>query len=168
MIGTISFTLHINGKTEGIMMIHTGGCFVGSFVLEPWPPLQEMASMSENGLGSGNWAGTLTFCCPAPAPPFLSASPAADVKQNLLAAHPFGPWGHHARYTCPLAWPSVLACPYRPYIIHHSKWPLSSAVMDFFSTVCQGNLGISTLLSAGRDFFQKTSRSVCSTPWHPS
>ena len=29
----------------------------------------------------------------------LSASPAADVKQKLLAAHPFYPWGHHARYT---------------------------------------------------------------------
>ena len=156
------------GKTEGIMMIHTGGCFAGSFLLETWPPLQQMGSMSENWLRSGNWAGTPTFYCPASAPPFLSAFLVIDVKQNPLAAHPFCPGDTMLNTPCPLAWPSVLDCPYRPYIIHHSKWPLSSAVINFFSTICQGNLGISTLLSTGRYFFQKTSRSVCSTPWHPS
>lgn len=114
------------------MMIHSGGCFAGSFLSER-TPLQEMASMSENVSGPGNLSGDPVFLLPRSLHSCLLPA-AADVTV-AIGCPPILPWGHHARYTMSTCLALCFACPYQV---------ATFSSHEFLSlTACQGNLGIS-------------------------
>lgn len=154
------------GGTDRILT-HIGCSFAGSFLLETKPPLSMTGSISENWLRPGNRARDRDFLLPLPpAPLFLSALLAVDGKQSPLAAHRFCPERPHAIVTISSACLALCPCLSLPtFLVYHSI-STSSAMVNFFSTTCQGYSYASTLLNA-EPAFSRLLR-VHLIPWHPS